>query len=150
MYLVVDLPPIVDANHREDARRERGGGNRRERDSGKSNQVLIIYSMQEKKVTKALVAAVIDSYIDCGEITIHYCYDHQIVERIATVQGRQCTVSIGSVLADVYIVSATVNPTVQFYAERADRGPSMHLQCGPASCLATVEGSGANPHNSWR
>ena len=57
-------------------------------------------------------------------------------------QGRQCTVSIGSVLADVYIAAATVNPTVQFYAERADRGPSMHLQCGPASCLATVEGSG--------
>ena len=57
-------------------------------------------------------------------------------------QGRQCTVSIGSVLADIYIVAATVNPTVQFYAERADRGPSMHLQSGPASCLATVEGTG--------
>ena len=151
MYLVVDLPPIVDGNHREDARRERGGGSQRDRDSGKANQVLILYSTQEKKVIRALIVLTISDhecflfipFNNCRVITLHYCYYvQQIIERIATVQGRQCSVSIGSVLADVYIVAATVNPTVQFYAERADRGPSMHLQSGPASCLATVEGSG--------
>lgn len=55
VYLVVDLPPIVDANHREAARRDRGGGSQRDRDSGKPNQVLILYSTQEKKVIKALL-----------------------------------------------------------------------------------------------
>ena len=61
MYLVVDLPPIVDANHREDARRDRGGGSQRDRDAGKANQVLILYSTQEQKVISGLILLAVSS-----------------------------------------------------------------------------------------